>query len=65
MYDCHAAETQQNRSMSKGMVTRVEKWVNYDNLKQKRSWSNQGWLAHMLAKSGLTARNILLCVGIT
>ena len=55
-----AAESQQNRSISKA-DSGDEKWVTYDNVKRKRSWSNRGEPAQT-AKPGLTARKILLCV---
>jgi len=54
-----AAESQQNRSISE--ADSDEKWVTYNNVKRKRSWSNRGELAQT-AKPGLTARKILLCV---
>ena len=40
------------------MVTGDKKWVTYDNVRQKRSWSK----ANEAAKPGLTARKVLLCV---
>ena len=46
----------------KWMVTGGEKWVTYDNVKRKRSWSKSGEAAQMVAKPGLTARKVLLCV---
>ena len=44
------------------MVTGDEKWVTYDNVKRKRSWSKSGEVAQTVAKPGLTARKVLLCV---
>ncbi|GFV05541.1 mariner transposase [Trichonephila clavipes] len=44
-------------------VTGDEKWVTYDNIVQKRSWSKDGEAAQTVAKPGLTARKILLCIG--
>ena len=49
----------------KRMVTGDEKWVTYDNVKRKRSWSKSGEGAQTVAKPGLTARKILLCVWCT
>ena len=46
----------------KRMVTDDEKWVTYDNIKRKKSWSNRGEPAQTVAKPGLTVRKILLCV---
>ena len=37
-------------------------WVTYDNVKRKRSWSKSGEAAQTVAKPGLTARKVLLCV---
>ena len=39
----------------KRMVTGDEKWVTYDNVKRKRSWSNRGEPVQTVAKPGLTA----------
>ena len=44
------------------MVTGDEKWITYDNVKRKRSWSKSGEAAQTVAKPGLTARKVLLCV---
>ena len=44
------------------MVTGDKKWVTYDNVKRKRSWSKSGEAAQTVAKPGLTARKVLLCV---
>lgn len=39
-----------------------EKWIDYDNVKQKQSWSNRGQSTQTMAKPGLTVRKVLLCV---
>ncbi|GFS57554.1 mariner Mos1 transposase [Trichonephila clavipes] len=44
------------------MVTGDEKWVTYDNIVRKRSWSKCGEAVQTVAKPGLTARKVLLCV---
>ncbi|GFV30250.1 histone-lysine N-methyltransferase SETMAR [Trichonephila clavipes] len=44
----------------KRMVTGDEKWVKYDNIVRKRSWSKRGEAAQTEAKPGLTARKVLL-----
>ncbi|GFY14927.1 putative DD34D transposase [Trichonephila clavipes] len=44
------------------MVTGDEKCVTYDSIVRKRSSSNRGELAQMVAKSGLTAKKFLLCI---
>ncbi|GFW66562.1 transposase [Trichonephila clavipes] len=41
------------------MVTGDEKWVSYDNVVRKRSWSKRGGAAQTVAKPGLMARNVL------
>ncbi|GFW94977.1 histone-lysine N-methyltransferase SETMAR [Trichonephila clavipes] len=46
----------------KRMVTGNEKWVTYDNIVLKRSWSKRGEAAQTVAKPGLKARKVLLCV---
>ncbi|GFU70822.1 mariner transposase [Trichonephila clavipes] len=46
----------------KRMVTGDEKWVTYDNIVRKRSWSKRGEVAQTVAKPGLTARKVLLCI---
>ncbi|GFU77464.1 mariner Mos1 transposase [Trichonephila clavipes] len=44
------------------MVTGDDKWVTYDNIVRKRSWSKRGEAAQTVAKPGLMARNFLLCI---
>ena len=46
----------------KCMVTGDEKWVTYENVKRKRSWSKANEAAQTVANPGLTARKLLLCV---
>lgn len=46
----------------KRIVTGDEKWITYDNVKRKRSWSKAGEASQTVAKPGLTARKVLLCV---
>ena len=46
----------------KRMVTGDEKWVTYDNVNRKRSWSKSGEAAQTVAKPGLTARKVFLYV---
>lgn len=46
----------------KRLVTGDEKWVTYDNVKRKRSWSKAGEASQTVAKPGLTSRKVLLCV---
>ena len=46
----------------KRMATSNEKWIRYDNIKQKRLWSKTGESSLIVAKLGLTARKVLLCV---
>ncbi|GFT36778.1 hypothetical protein TNCV_2755801 [Trichonephila clavipes] len=44
----------------KRMVTGDEKWVTYNNIVQKRSWSKCGEETQTVVKPGLTARKVLL-----
>ncbi|GFV19123.1 histone-lysine N-methyltransferase SETMAR-like [Trichonephila clavipes] len=46
----------------KRMVTEGEKWVTYENIVGKRSWSKRGEAAQTVAKPGLTAMKLLLCI---
>ncbi|GFT87857.1 histone-lysine N-methyltransferase SETMAR [Trichonephila clavipes] len=46
----------------KWMVTGEEKWVTYDNIVRKRSWSKRGEVGQTKAKPELTARKVLLCI---
>ncbi|GFW82816.1 putative DD34D transposase [Trichonephila clavipes] len=47
----------------KRMVTGDEKWVIYDNIVRKRSWSKSGEAAQTVAKLELTARSLLSTTG--
>ncbi|GFW04476.1 histone-lysine N-methyltransferase SETMAR [Trichonephila clavipes] len=49
-------------SFLKRMVTADKKWVSYDSIMRKRSWSKRGEVAQMVAKPELTARKVLLCI---
>ncbi|GFS48084.1 histone-lysine N-methyltransferase SETMAR [Trichonephila clavipes] len=44
------------------MMTGDEKWVTYDNIVLKRSWSKCGEATQTMAKPGLTSRKALLCI---
>jgi len=44
------------------MVTGDEKWVTYGNTEQKQAWSKYGETAQTVAKLGLAAGKILLCI---
>ncbi|GFX83672.1 hypothetical protein TNCV_349361 [Trichonephila clavipes] len=46
----------------KRMVTGDEKWVTYYNIVRKRSWLKCGEAAQAVAKPGLTAMKVLLCI---
>ncbi|GFT61776.1 histone-lysine N-methyltransferase SETMAR [Trichonephila clavipes] len=46
----------------KRMLTEDEKWVTYDNIVPKRSWWKRSEVAQTVAKPGLTARKVLLCI---
>ncbi|GFV14652.1 histone-lysine N-methyltransferase SETMAR [Trichonephila clavipes] len=44
------------------MVIGDEKWVTYDSIERKQSWLKRGEVAQTVAKPGLIARKILLCI---
>ncbi|GFW59203.1 mariner transposase [Trichonephila clavipes] len=46
----------------KRMMTGDEKWVTYDNIVRKRSWSKRGETAQTVVKPGLTTKKVLLCI---
>nr|XP_031834418.1 histone-lysine N-methyltransferase SETMAR-like [Nomia melanderi] len=46
----------------KQMMTGDEKWVTFDNIMRKRSWSKRGQTARTVAKPQLTARKESCCV---
>lgn len=46
----------------KQVVTGDEKWVKYENVKRKRSWKKGDEKSQTVAKPGLTANKVLLCV---
>ncbi|GFY25442.1 mariner transposase [Trichonephila clavipes] len=60
---CHAlAKRNEIDPFLKRMVTGDEKWVTYYNTVRKRSWSKSGETAQTVAKPGITARKVLLCI---
>ncbi|GFV11130.1 mariner transposase [Trichonephila clavipes] len=46
----------------KWMVTGDEKWVTYDNIGRKHSWSKRGEAVQTVAKPGLLSRKVLLLI---
>ncbi|GFT71311.1 putative transposable element [Trichonephila clavipes] len=46
----------------KRIMTGDEKWITYGNIARNRSWSKSGEAAQTVAKLGLTARKVLLCI---
>ncbi|GFX48747.1 mariner Mos1 transposase [Trichonephila clavipes] len=46
----------------KRIVTGDEKWVTYDSIVRKLSWSKHGEVAQTVTKPGLTDRKVLLCI---
>ena len=46
----------------KRLITGDEKWIKYDNVKRKRSWSKRGEVTQTTAKPGLTASKVMLSV---
>ncbi|GFW75796.1 hypothetical protein TNCV_4429791 [Trichonephila clavipes] len=60
---CEAlAKRNEIETFLKRMVTGDEKWIPYDNIVRKRSWSKRGEAAQTVATPGLTARKVLLCI---
>ncbi|GFS84014.1 mariner transposase [Trichonephila clavipes] len=60
---CEAfAKRNETNPFFKRMVTGDEKWITYDNIVRKRSWSKSGEAAQTVAKPGLTVRNVLLYI---
>ena len=49
-------------SFLKRLITGDEKWITYNNNVQKSSWLKQSEAPQTVAKPGLTARKIMLCV---
>ena len=46
----------------KRLITGDEKWMKYETVKRKRSWSKSGEVTQTTAKPGLTASKVLLSV---
>ena len=46
----------------KRIITGDEKWVKYENIKRKRSWSKAGDLPQTTSKAGLSAKKVMLSV---
>ncbi|GFW02431.1 putative DD34D transposase [Trichonephila clavipes] len=44
------------------MVIGDEKWVTYDSIVRKRSWSKRSEVAQTMSKPGLIDRKVLLCI---
>ncbi|GFW45839.1 putative DD34D transposase [Trichonephila clavipes] len=44
------------------MVTGDDKWVTYDNIVRKRSWSKRGKASQTMGKPGIMARKVLQCI---
>ncbi|GFV13117.1 mariner Mos1 transposase [Trichonephila clavipes] len=62
-YICEAlAKRNEIDPFLKRMVTGDEKWVTYDNIVRKRSWSKRGEAAQLVAKPGLTSGKVLHCL---
>lgn len=47
----------------KRMGTGDEKWITYDYVNRKQSWSNHDKPAQTVARPGMTAKKVLLCLG--
>lgn len=66
MYRISICESLLNRNkidpFLKRIVTGDEKWVTYENVRRQKSWSKANEVAQTVAKPGLTARKLLLCV---
>ena len=46
----------------KRIITGDEKWVKYENIKRKRSWSKAGDLPQTTSKAGLSAKKVMLSI---
>ncbi len=46
----------------KRLITGDEKWIKYDNVVRKRSWSKRGEASQTVPKPGLTPRKVLLSI---
>lgn len=44
------------------MITGDEKWITYDNIERKRSWSKRGEASQTVAKPVLTTRKVMLSI---
>lgn len=51
-----------SESFLKRLVTGDEKWVVYNNIKRKKSWSKPGESSQTVAKSELHPQKVLLCI---
>jgi len=51
-----------SESFLKRLVTGDEKWVTYNNIKRKKSWSKPGESSQTVAKRELHPQKILLCI---
>ncbi|XP_011632512.1 histone-lysine N-methyltransferase SETMAR-like [Pogonomyrmex barbatus] len=52
----------QNESFLKRMITGDEKWIVYNNINRKRSWSKRSEAAQTIAKAGLHPKKIMLSI---
>lgn len=58
----HHFARQQHRSFLSLIVTGVEKWCLYANMKQKKEWANKGGQVKSQTKAELHLRSVLLLV---
>lgn len=52
----------QSASFLKRLVTGDEKWIVYNNVVRKRSWSKRGEAPQTTAKDGLHPKKVMLCI---
>ncbi|GFU29610.1 histone-lysine N-methyltransferase SETMAR [Trichonephila clavipes] len=63
MFECKTLDKWNEINPSlKWMMTGDKKWLTYYHIERKRSWSKRGEAAQTVAKPGLSARKVQLCI---
>ncbi|CAK9806173.1 Mariner Mos1 transposase [Anthophora plagiata] len=55
-------ERYKNEPFLNRLITGDEKWIVYNNVSRKRSWSKSGEPAQSIAKAGLHPKKVMLCI---
>ncbi|CAK9827516.1 Mariner Mos1 transposase [Anthophora retusa] len=55
-------ERYKNEPFLNRLITGDEKWIVYNNVSRKRSWSKPGEPAQSIAKAGLHPKKVMLCI---